>query len=280
MSLIFTHLHHHWKQCNNFPSDVIRAETQTNIHPALCTSNLRHLNGLNCYRWHETNTFLCFLSFSWRSIRSSRSLSSSSRSSSVSGLMLFRLTRTSRISRTRTTFGMSRARASQPYWSIMRSNSWPTTAAMSYTSITVRSATFFSSDEPKSSMTDTRVRPVAYKLSQSLYECPYRSTETRKTCYRHSFEAKSHFGGVLRSNWTEIRVVPLRFGFLCPYLFLWSAWCTAHVRNGDRCITWVFVGNNFKTFKTHIYYRVNWFLVKWNMGYLTLFLIHIGWRFY
>lgn len=98
-------------------------------------------------------TFRCFFSFSSRSIRSRRSLSSSSRSSSVSGLMLLRLTITSRISSTRTTLGISLDRASQPYWSMMRSNSWPTTAAMSYTSITVRSATFFSRADPESSMT-------------------------------------------------------------------------------------------------------------------------------
>ncbi|TNN39559.1 hypothetical protein EYF80_050280 [Liparis tanakae] len=91
--------------------------------------------------------------FTSRSSRSSRSLSSSSRSSSASGRPPpARLTITSRISSTRTTLGMRRDSASQPCWSMIRSNSWPTTAAMSYTSITVRSATFFSRAEPGSSM--------------------------------------------------------------------------------------------------------------------------------
>ncbi|KAJ0012884.1 hypothetical protein NQD34_017218 [Periophthalmus magnuspinnatus] len=88
-----------------------------------------------------------------RSILSILSLSSSNRSSSVSGLILLRLTITSRISSTRTTLGMRRDSASQPYWSMIRSNSCPTTAAMSYTSITVSSATFFSRADPESSMT-------------------------------------------------------------------------------------------------------------------------------
>lgn len=89
-------------------------------------------------------TFWCLRSFSMRSILSRRSRSSSRRSSSISGLMWLRLTSTSRISSTRTTLGIRRAMASQPCWSITRSNSCPTAEAMSYTSITVSSAAFFS----------------------------------------------------------------------------------------------------------------------------------------
>lgn len=90
-------------------------------------------------------TFWCFFSCSYLSLRSRCSLSSSRRSSSASCPAAPRPTSASRNSRTRTTRGTTPTRHSHPNLSMTRSNSWPSAAAMSYTSMTVSSAAGLSS---------------------------------------------------------------------------------------------------------------------------------------